>query len=111
MITANLTDLTNQKSIRNTVNYKDIGRELTVTPLIGPNGVIQMKIDQLVQKISGDVAIDGNVSSLSILPGYDQFSHFRSLRRNADAANGANFTADVAFLASKRFPIYGSVEN
>ncbi|MDR2721036.1 MAG: hypothetical protein LBB15_01985, partial [Puniceicoccales bacterium] len=60
VITANFTDLTNQKSIRNTVNYKDIGIELTVTPLIGPNGVIQMKIDQLVQKISGDVAIDGN---------------------------------------------------
>lgn len=60
VITANLTDLTNQKSIRNTVSYKDIGIELTVTPLIGPNGIIQMKIDQLVQKISGDVAIDGN---------------------------------------------------
>jgi general secretion pathway protein D len=60
VITANFTDLTNQKSIRNTINYKAIGRELTVTPLIGPNGVIQMKIDELIQKISGDVAIDGN---------------------------------------------------
>ncbi|MDR0679435.1 MAG: hypothetical protein LBF42_00090 [Puniceicoccales bacterium] len=60
VITANFTDLTNQRSIRNSVNYKDIGIELTVTPLIGPNGVIQMRIDQLIQKIGGDVQIDGN---------------------------------------------------
>jgi general secretion pathway protein D len=60
IITANVTDLQNPQSIRNSVNYKDIGIELTVTPLIGPNGVIQMKIDQLIQKINGDVSIDGN---------------------------------------------------
>lgn len=60
VITANFTDLQNEKSIRNSVNYKDIGIELTVTPLIGQNGVIQMKIDQLIQKINGEVEVDGN---------------------------------------------------
>ncbi|MDR3274333.1 MAG: hypothetical protein LBS87_03330 [Puniceicoccales bacterium] len=60
VITANISNMTNQQSIRNSVNYKDIGIELTVTPLIGPNGVIQMEINQLIQKISGDVEIDKN---------------------------------------------------
>jgi general secretion pathway protein D len=60
VITANLTDLKNQQSIRNSVSYKDIGIELVVTPLIGTNGIIQMKIDQLIQNINGDVKIDGN---------------------------------------------------
>ncbi|MDR1255495.1 MAG: hypothetical protein LBJ94_01015 [Puniceicoccales bacterium] len=60
VITANFTDLANQQSIRNSVSYKDIGIELTVIPLIGPNGVIQMKIDQLIQKISDSVEIDKN---------------------------------------------------
>jgi general secretion pathway protein D len=60
VITANLTDLKNPQSIRNSVSYKDIGIELVVTPLIGTNGIIQMKIDQLIQNINGDVEIDGN---------------------------------------------------
>lgn len=60
IITANFTDLQNPKSIRNSVNYKDIGIELVVTPLIGQNGIIQMKIDQRIQKINGEVTVDGN---------------------------------------------------
>jgi general secretion pathway protein D len=60
VITANLANLKNSQSIRNSVSYKDIGIELTVTPLIGTNGIIQMKIDQLIQNINGDVEIDGN---------------------------------------------------
>lgn len=60
VITANFTDVQNQKSIRNSVNYKDIGIELVVTPLIGQNGIIQMKIDQRIQKINGEVEVDGN---------------------------------------------------
>ncbi len=60
VITANFTDLQNQRSIRNSVSYKDIGIELVVTPLIGQNGIIQMKIDQLIQKINGEITVDGN---------------------------------------------------
>ncbi len=60
VITANFSDLQNQRSIRNNVSYKDIGIELVVTPLIGQNGIIQMKIDQLIQKINGEITVDGN---------------------------------------------------
>ena len=42
------------------VTYKDIGITLTVTPLIGDDGSIQLKIDQVVDDVIGNVTIDGN---------------------------------------------------
>ncbi|EDY84585.1 Bacterial type II and III secretion system protein [Verrucomicrobiia bacterium DG1235] len=47
-------------TFRQNVQYEDIGIELTVTPLIGPNDVIQLEIDQKIDDISGKVTIDGN---------------------------------------------------
>jgi general secretion pathway protein D len=43
-----------------TVTYKDIGITLKVTPLIGDDGTIQLKIDQTVDDIGSFVQIDGN---------------------------------------------------
>jgi len=43
-----------------TVTYKDIAIDLKVTPLIGDDGNIQLKIDQKVDDILGKVTIDGN---------------------------------------------------
>jgi general secretion pathway protein D len=43
-----------------TVSYKDIGITLTVTPLIGDDGSIQLQIDQVVDDDQGSVTIDGN---------------------------------------------------
>jgi general secretion pathway protein D len=43
-----------------TVTYKDIAIDLKVTPLIGDDGNIQLKIDQQVNDIIGNVTIDGN---------------------------------------------------
>jgi general secretion pathway protein D len=43
-----------------TVTYKDIAIDLKVTPLIGENGNIQLKIDQQVNDIVDNVTIDGN---------------------------------------------------
>ena len=42
------------------VTYRDIGIELTVTPLIGADGSIQLEIDQTVDNLGGTVTIDGN---------------------------------------------------
>ena len=42
------------------VTYKDIAIDLKVTPLIGEDGNIQLKIDQKVDDILGNVTIDGN---------------------------------------------------
>ncbi|MDB6167481.1 MAG: type and secretion system protein [Verrucomicrobia bacterium] len=42
------------------VTYKDIGINLKVTPLIGDDGSIQLKIDQVVDDVIGNVTIDGN---------------------------------------------------
>ncbi len=49
---------------RSTVQYRDVGIELVVTPLIGPNNVIQMEIDQKIDDIVGVVPIDGNEQPL-----------------------------------------------
>lgn len=42
------------------VTYKDIAIDLKVTPLIGDDGNIQLKIDQKVDDILDSVVIDGN---------------------------------------------------
>ena len=43
-----------------TVTYKDIAIALKVTPLIGDDGTIQLKIDQKVDDIIGNITIDNN---------------------------------------------------
>jgi general secretion pathway protein D len=43
-----------------TVTYKDIGITLKVTPLIGDDGSIQLKVDQTVDDQGPSVIIDGN---------------------------------------------------
>lgn len=46
---------------RSTVTSKDIGISLSVKPLIGTDGTVQMEIDQEVNDILGEVNIDGNL--------------------------------------------------
>ena len=45
---------------RSTVNSKDIGIDLTVKPLIGNDGSVQLEIKQEVNDILGEITIDGN---------------------------------------------------
>ncbi len=47
-------------TFRQSVEYQDIGIELTVTPLIGPNDVIQLEIAQAIDDISGYETIGQN---------------------------------------------------
>ncbi|MDR1907079.1 MAG: hypothetical protein LBQ03_02585 [Puniceicoccales bacterium] len=44
------------------ITYKHVGLELTVTPLIGSNGIIQMEIEQKISKYDGD-ANAGNIQA------------------------------------------------
>lgn len=60
VITGSQSDITGGTFTRSTVQYRDIGIELTVTPLIGSDGSIQMQIDQTVDNLGGSVDIDGN---------------------------------------------------
>ncbi len=46
------------------VTYKDIGIDVKVTPLIGDDGVIQLKIDQKVDDVVGNVTVDNNVQPI-----------------------------------------------
>lgn len=48
-------------NVRSSVQYQDIGITLTITPLIGPNDVVQLEIDQQIDEVTGeDVRIDTN---------------------------------------------------
>lgn len=48
-------------NVRSSVQYQDIGIELTITPLIGPNDVVQLEIDQQIDEVTGEkVNIDSN---------------------------------------------------
>jgi general secretion pathway protein D len=60
IITSSQTNLSVGDSTRSTFQFQDIGITLKVKPLIGPNGIIQMEIDQTIDDIVGSVDIDGN---------------------------------------------------
>ena len=45
---------------RSSVEYRDIGIKLTVTPLIGADGTVQMVIEQTVENVMENISIDGN---------------------------------------------------
>ena len=60
VITATQSDNFGGTSLRSSVQFRDIGIELIVKPLIGPNGIIQMEIDQKVESVVDTITIDGN---------------------------------------------------
>ena len=51
----------NPYSTNSQVSYKDIGIKTKVTPLIGDDNRIQLKIDQIVDDVISNVTIDNNV--------------------------------------------------
>jgi general secretion pathway protein D len=59
IITASV-DYTDSDSTSSSVEYRDIGIKLTVTPLIGADGTVQMVIEQTVENVVDSVTIDGN---------------------------------------------------
>lgn len=63
---------------RSTVNYRDIGIELTVKPLIGNDGAIQLEIKQEVNDILGEITIDGNPQPRIGRRSYDSFISART---------------------------------
>jgi general secretion pathway protein D len=46
---------------RSTVGQQKIGIELTVKPLIGTDGSVQLEIKQVVEDVLGEIEIDGNL--------------------------------------------------
>jgi general secretion pathway protein D len=64
LVTGSQSDFSGVGSVRSTVQYRDIGIELTVTPLIGSDGSIQLEIDQTVDNLGGTVDIDGNAQPI-----------------------------------------------
>ncbi|HZP60371.1 MAG TPA: secretin N-terminal domain-containing protein [Opitutaceae bacterium] len=58
------TTVNNGFSTSSQVNYKDIGIEVKVTPLIGNDGSIQLQIDQTVDDVVSNVTIDGNTQPI-----------------------------------------------
>ena len=61
IVTSSTSSLNNaSNNTRSSVEYRDIGIQLTVTPLIGSDGTVQMEVEQLIEDVLGEVAIDGN---------------------------------------------------
>lgn len=79
IVTGTLTDNTLGNSTRQTVQYQDIAIELKVKPLIGPNDVIQLEIDQSVNDIDGSVDVNGNSQPII---GRRQMVSFVSVKNN-----------------------------
>ncbi len=79
IVTGTQTDNTLSTSVRQTVQYQDIAIELTVKPLIAPNDVIQLEIDQSVNDIDGFVDVNGNQQPII---GRRQMVSFVSVKNN-----------------------------
>ena len=61
IVTASTSSLNNStNNTRSSVEYRDIGIQLTVKPLIGSDGTVQMEVEQLIEDVLGEVEIDGN---------------------------------------------------
>jgi len=60
IIESTLSSVVNVGNTQSTVTYKDIGIRLTVTPLIGENGMIQLDIRQSADTILSETTISGN---------------------------------------------------
>lgn len=55
----NLTTNNTNGTTSNDVQYRDIGIQLTVKPLIGSNGIVQMEIEQIVENVVNTTSING----------------------------------------------------
>ncbi|MEM1221196.1 MAG: secretin N-terminal domain-containing protein [Verrucomicrobiota bacterium] len=64
IITSSTSSLDSNDNTRSTVEYRDIGINLTVEPLIGADGTVQMIIEQTIENVAGNVTIDGNVQPI-----------------------------------------------
>lgn len=60
IITSSTSTLDNSLATRSTVEYRDIGIELQVTPLVGDGGFIQMEVEQTVETVIDTQTIDNN---------------------------------------------------
>jgi general secretion pathway protein D len=62
IITSSTSSLNNNdpSQTRSSVEYRDIGIKLTVTPLIGADGTVQMTIEQTVENVVGTIQVDNN---------------------------------------------------
>jgi type II secretory pathway component GspD/PulD (secretin) len=56
---------TESTSLKSTIEYKEVGIELKVKPLIGINGIIQLEINQRVESKYGEVKINNNSMPLT----------------------------------------------
>ncbi|WP_269523864.1 secretin N-terminal domain-containing protein [Coraliomargarita parva] len=60
IITSSTNYTNSDGTTRSSVEYRDIGIQLTVTPLIGVDGTVQMVIEQTIENVIETVQIDGN---------------------------------------------------
>ncbi len=60
IITSSTSDIVNTNTTKSSVELRDIGIKLTVTPRIGENGIVQMEVHQEVETIVDYTTIDQN---------------------------------------------------
>lgn len=87
------------------VQYRDIGIELTVTPLIGSNDVIQLEIEQKIENVGEPVEIEGNLQPVIISR---QASSFVSVGDGQLVVLGGLQSVNTTENESK-FPVLGDI--
>ena len=111
IVTGTTTDNTLSTSVRETVQYQDIAIELKVKPLIGPNDIIQLEIDQSVNDIDGSVEINGNQQPII---GRRQMVSFVSVKSNGLVVLGGMQRSKETKTLNKMallgdIPVFGNV--
>lgn len=64
IITSSTSSLDNNSNTRSTVEFRDIGIQLNVEPLIGVDGTVQLVVEQIVENVVGSIDIDGNTQPI-----------------------------------------------
>ncbi|TVR50728.1 MAG: type II secretory pathway, component PulD [Puniceicoccaceae bacterium] len=90
---------------RSTFQFQDIGIELRVKPLIGPNDIIQLEVDQKIDDVTGTITIDQNEQPII---GRRQATSFISVMSNQMVVLGG-LQADRIEQARSRTAILGEI--
>ena len=104
IVTSSVQD-TGVTGFRSQVQFRDIGIELTVTPLIGIDGVIQLEIEQLVDNVVDQVEVGGNLQPVI---GRKEATSFVSVA-DGDMVVLGGLQSEEARETHRRMAILGSI--
>ena len=105
ILTSTQSTLDSNNNTFNSINFENIGIDLTVTPLIGDNNIIQLEILQSVENVTGTTQIGNNDQPII---GNREASSFVSVANNEILILGGLQSKETS-ITEGRVAIFGSI--